>query len=121
MKYLLCGWLAITFVLEGQAQTYQRTQEYCEFVVEPLLISDKCHARVDYGQTRSRGLFQDVDKLRNPQTQEAMEFNSAIDVLHYMNEQGWELVQVYVADSSDERYLLRRPLLPTSPQESDVP
>ncbi|GEM_PF-860917 len=112
MKYLLPTLLifALSFTAYSQNQPL-RTEEYCEIEVEWVFGSPLCHIRVDYGQLPHRGLINSVDKLRDPVSRRPLEFNSPIDALNYMNDEGWELVQAYSRDSCDTRYVMRRSLI----------
>ncbi len=79
----------------------------------------KLHIRIDFGQPPRRGLVNSVDKLRDEVTQRPIAFNSAIDALNFMNEQGWELVQIYNRDSCDARYVMRRSLAQSAVYETN--
>jgi hypothetical protein len=118
MKFFLCFsfLFAYCFIAYSQSQSL-RTEEYCE--VEVIWVSTaRCHVRVDFGQPVGRGLLGLVDKLRDPLTQQPMEFNSPVNALNYMNEQGWELVQAYSSDSCDTRYIMRRLLVSSTSYET---
>ena len=118
MKYFFCASLLFitSFVAYSQDQPL-RTEEYCEVDVEWNFGSPFCHVRVDFGQPPQRGVLSSVDNLRDPETRRPLEFNSVVDVLNFMNEQGWELVQAYNRDSCDTRYLMRRSLVEASTYE----
>lgn len=122
MKYFLCPLLlfALNPAVYSQSQSL-RTEEYCEVDVEPVFGSPFCHIRIDFGQPPRRGLVSSVDKLRDPITQRPIEFNSAMDALNYMNEQGWELVQIYNGDSCDTRYVMRRVIVEATYYEPSTP
>ncbi|MEM9833498.1 MAG: hypothetical protein AAF944_22900 [Bacteroidota bacterium] len=119
MKYFVCTSLLFVISLTASSQDQPlRTEEYCEIEVEWIFGSPLCHIRVDYGQYPHRGLINSVDKLRDSMTRRPLEFNSPVDALNYMNEQGWELVQAYSSDSCDTRYLMRRSLLESAAYET---
>jgi len=86
MKYFFCVsfLFASGFTVYSQTQSL-RTEAYCE--MEVIWVSTaRCHIRIDFGQPVGRGLLGLVDKLRDPQTQQPLEFNSPVNALNYMNE-----------------------------------
>jgi len=76
------------------AQTTPSTKfVYCELVGTQKLLSTKVTVSVDYGEERS--FFQDT-RMRDEQTGKVQSFNSMVDALNYMGNNGWEFVQAYV-------------------------
>jgi hypothetical protein len=103
------------FLSTAQAQarsaapaTVKRTEEYCQLRAMPKL-NGRYVVSIDYGQQRklvSRNIFRDA-------TGQAVEFNSVIDALNWLNEQGWEFVNAYVLVEDNESvsyYIMRRRL-----------
>lgn len=86
--------------------TEQRTEEYCQLSARPRL-NGRFVISIDYGQQRkvmSTNLFRDA-------AGKAVEFNSPVDALNWLNGQGWELASTFVlVDSGDSTayYVLRR-------------
>lgn len=66
---------------------------YCELVGIQKFLSTKVNVSVDYGEERS--FFQDT-RMRDEQTGKVQSFNSMVDALNYMGNDGWEFVQAYV-------------------------
>jgi hypothetical protein len=84
-----------------------RTEEYCQVSATPKL-NGRYLVSIDFGQKQkliSLNLFRDA-------TGKAVEFNSAIDALNWLNAQGWELVSTFVLveGGSVAYYVLRRRL-----------
>lgn len=115
MKQLLLLVLVFSaaFVSTAQAQapsvapaTTRRTEEYCQLRALAKL-SGRYVVSIDYGQQRepfSRNLFRDAKG-------QAVEFDSVIDALNWLNEQGWEFVNAYVLvedNDSVSYYIMRR-------------
>lgn len=71
---------------------------YCELIGAQKFMSTKIMVAIDFGQ--ETGLFEDL-RLRDEQTGKVKTFNSMIDALNYMGEDGWEFVQAYIATSGE--------------------
>lgn len=64
-----------------------RVEQYCEVIATQKLFSTKVTIDVDFGQARkswSRNRIKD-------ETGKVRDFNSVIDAMNYMGEQGWAL------------------------------
>ena len=73
------------------AKVSQATEEYCQVKARPRL-NGRYVVSIDYGQRRkliSENLFRDEQG-------NAVEFNSPIDALNWLNAQGWELASMFV-------------------------
>jgi|GEM_PF-4050430 len=85
-----------------------RTEEYCQVRAQPKL-NGRYVVSIDFGQQQklvSLNLFRDA-------AGKAIEFNSAMDALNWLNAQGWELASTFVlVDGGDSvaYYVLRRRL-----------
>lgn len=105
---------AQTTALPQEPATAKRTEEYCQLRALAKL-NGRYVVSIDYGQQRklvSRNLFRDA-------TGQAVEFNSVIDALNWLNEQGWEFVNAYVLvedNDSVSYYIMRRRLSAASGQ-----
>jgi hypothetical protein len=66
---------------------------YCEMVGTQKLFSTKVTIALDFGEERS--IWKD-NRLKDEVTGRAQSFNSMVDALNYMGEQGWEFAQAYV-------------------------
>ena len=115
MKLLLFISLLLLGLPTTQAQTLpapvqapQATEEYCQVEARPKL-NGRYVVSIDYGQRRkliSLNLFRDEQG-------NAVEFNSAMDALNWLNTQGWELASSFVLvseGSSAACYVMRRRL-----------
>lgn len=81
---------------------------YAQIMGTQKFLSTKVTISVDFGQ--SRGFFSDT-RLRDEKTGQVQSFNSMVDALNYMANDGWEVVQAYaitVAQQNVYHYLLRR-------------
>ncbi len=66
---------------------------YCQIVGTSRFMSYKVTIEIDFGQFKS---YSEISsKLKDPTTGRNMIFNSMIDALNYMADQGWEFVQAY--------------------------
>jgi hypothetical protein len=66
---------------------------YCEVLGTAKFMSNKVTITIDFGQETKWG--QNV-RLRDEQTGKVAVFNSMIDALNYMGNDGWEFEQAYV-------------------------
>ena len=82
---------------------------YCELLGYGKLFSNKVTVSVDYGE--AKGFFKDP-RMRDEQTGKIQTFNSMVDALNYMGEDGWEFVQAYVVTTAQQNvyhWLLKKP------------
>ena len=85
-----------------------RTEEYCQVRVQPKL-NGRYVVAIDFGQEQkliALNLFRDA-------AGKAVEFNSAMDALNWLNAKGWELGSTFVlveGGNSVAYYVLRRRL-----------
>lgn len=81
---------------------------YCEILGIGKFLSKKVTISIDYGQEQS--FFSD-NRIKD-ETGKAQSFNSMIDALNYMGQQGWEFVQAFIvtegANQNVYHYLLKR-------------
>lgn len=83
---------------------------YCEIVGTSNFTGTKVTIVVDYGEqvklTKPNWIKDDEGKIQK--------FNSMIDALNYMGDQGWEFVQAYAVTSGSNthvyHYILKRSL-----------
>ena len=69
---------------------------YCEVLGTFKFMSNKVTITLDFGQVTKWG--QDV-RLRDEQTGKVAVFNSMVDALNYMANDGWEFEQAYIITS----------------------
>jgi hypothetical protein len=116
MKHLFfASWLLLSVVTTyaqtppTPAKVSQVTEEYCQVKARPRL-NGRYVISIDYGQRRkliSENLF------RNEQG-DAVEFNSPMDALNWLNAQGWVLASTFVLveDKDSVAYYVMRRRLP---------
>lgn len=81
---------------------------YAQIMGVQKFLSTKVNITVDFGQ--ARGFFTDT-RLRDEKTGQLQTFNSMVDALNFMAQDGWEFVQAYtitVGQQNVYHYLLRR-------------
>lgn len=66
---------------------------YCELVGTQKFLSTKVTITIDFGETKN--VWKD-NRLKDEVTGKVQVFNSMVDALNYMGEDGWEFVQAYV-------------------------
>ena len=66
---------------------------YCEMVGTQKLLNNKVTIVLDFGEAKS--IWKD-NRVKDEITGKAQSFNSMVDALNYMGEQGWEFAQAYV-------------------------
>lgn len=96
MKTLLIIILFVVAHAQTQAQILGADTvkyEYCELLGFEKFLSNKVTISVDFGQERK---FWKDPRMKDEQTGKLKVFNSMVDGLNYMGENGWEFVQAYV-------------------------
>jgi hypothetical protein len=96
--------LLVSFFVFGLIATYCQTNTetkyaYCELVGTSKLMSTKVTVQVDYGE--EKGAFQGNAKIKDEATGKVQAFNSMVDALNYMGNDGWEFVQAYTVTSGN--------------------
>ncbi|MEO0469645.1 MAG: hypothetical protein AAF206_08505 [Bacteroidota bacterium] len=125
MKYtFIILLLTTTFFLSTNAQQINRTEEYCSVEVECIFQKGNIRsygALVDYGQPVERRGIGSILRARRitDESGERTLFNSAIDILNYMNSDGWELVEVIVKDDDNREFIMKRKVSPGSRLAAD--
>ncbi|MBD2723056.1 MULTISPECIES: hypothetical protein [Hymenobacter] len=106
---LLCLFLTTGTLSAATAQTpastaaVKRTEEYCQVVAQAKL-NGRYVVSIDYGQQQklvSANLFRDASG-------KAVEFNSAMDALNWLNAQGWELASTFIDPANTGAYYVMR-------------
>ena len=72
---------------------------YCKIVGSGILFENKLYVCIDYGQELR---LLETEFIKTPDNRRAVKFNSMIDALNYMSEQGWEFVQAYITISGTD-------------------
>jgi hypothetical protein len=108
MKKLLLLLVVVIVGLSLQAQTSAKFV-YSEIVGTAKFMSTKVTIEVSFGQKVKT--YAD-NRLKDPATGKPIVFNSMIDALNYMGDQGWEFVQAFAITESNQNvyhYLLKKP------------
>lgn len=115
IKYYNVGGKKLTPIVETAKDTTAR-QEYngekyifCQIVgtAKPFTFNTQLTISIDYGQERK---FWKDERLRD-ENGKVQSFNSMIDALNYMGNQGWEFAQAYtvtMGNTNVYHYLLKR-------------
>lgn len=108
--------LCISFFLVNRAkaqdeQPSKRKEEYCEIVGTTQLFSTKLVISIDYGQERK--WFQD-NRAKDAEGN-VKKFNSMIDAINYMTEEGWTFVNAFpvtMGNTNVYHYMMKRVIVP---------
>jgi hypothetical protein len=106
MKALLTLAAAL-LITAATAQTTAEKYQYCMIVGKQKILSTKVIIEVDYGQ--KQGIW-GVPTHRDDDGK-VQSFNSMMDALNYMGEQGWEFVQAIMLGEGGNyvyRFIMRR-------------
>ncbi len=97
---ILCIVMSISIAKAQYTTDQQATPayRYCQLIMQPRPFSAKVNITVDYGQETK--FFQDT-RLRDEQSGKLVKFNSIIDALNYMAEQGWEYLDSYTTNTAN--------------------
>jgi len=75
---------------------------YCEIVGTEKLLSKKVTVSIDFGQETK--LFTDR-RYKDPATGKPYTFNSMVDALNFMGNNGWKFVQAYALGDAQSGYI----------------
>jgi hypothetical protein len=103
---LLLAFVAIAALFAFRIPIQSRWQ-YCTIVARGSFLSSKVKIYVDYGQEKGNRLRK-ANQLKDAGNN-VMQFNTIVDALNYMDQQGWECAQAYTMDTNCIQYLLRKP------------
>ena len=71
---------------------------YCELLGTNKFMSKKVTVVVDYGQQMK---FSKDHRIMDESTGKAKAFNSMVDAMNYMGQEGWEFAQAYVVTTGN--------------------
>lgn len=85
----------VSFAQTEQAKSNLNASKfiYCDMVGTHKFLSSKVTITLDLGEARN--IWKD-NRIKDEVTGKVQSFNSMIDALNYLGEQGWEFVQAYV-------------------------
>jgi len=119
MKKLLTL-LFLCFSITAFSQEYNKEEAqnyvYCQLVGTSNLLGTKVTVEIDFGQKKK--LFEST-RLKGKDGK-PIKFNSMIDALNYMGNQGWEFEQayaIYTGNSNVYHYLLKKPVTKSELEE----
>lgn len=90
---------------------------YCELVGTGKLFSTKVTVEIDYGQATS---FWKNDKRMVDESGKPIKFNSMVDAMNYMGNEGWEFEQAYVVTMNNQNvyhWLLKKNITTLTDEE----
>lgn len=108
---LLLMIFALTTTVTAQDKTHADASVkfiYCELTNAEKSVGTMTTVEADFGQ--KKGGFHDL-RLKDKETGKVITFNSMVDALNYMGNQGWELVQTYqekVEDRIVHHWILKK-------------
>jgi hypothetical protein len=109
LTFTILNFSTVVFGQEASDSSYSASKfVYCELVGTQKLLSTKVTVSVDYGEERS--FFQDT-RMRDEQSGKVQAFNSMVDALNYMGNNGWEFVQAYIVTMGQQNvyhWMLKR-------------
>jgi hypothetical protein len=84
----------------SQADT-TKIEQYCAVVATPRLLSSRVTIDIDYGERRS--VWND-NRLKTEEGK-VKKFNTVIDALNYMGNNGWQLVNAFPISTGTNTYV----------------
>lgn len=84
--------------------------EYIQIYEYPILLTRKLQVLIDFGQ--SRRALSTAEQVIRDSSGKKMEFNSIIEALNFMDENGYEFVQAYavslVAKDIEQYFIMKK-------------
>ena len=102
MKNIIVAYL-LTFtsaIVLGQADS-TKIEQYCTVVATPRLLSSRVTIDIDYGERRS--IWKD-NRVKDEEGR-AKKFNSIIDALNFMGNNGWSLVNAFPVTTGNNTFV----------------
>jgi len=96
----------------AKTEDAQRTEEYCMVMATSNLLGTKVTISVDKGQEVK--LFRNTGAVKDDEGR-LKKFNTVVDALNYMNEDGWIFVDAYtvtVGQQNVYHYMMKRSVTP---------
>ena len=93
---------------------------YCQLLGYQKLLTSKVKITVDFGQHTKLFTFTKKNKMMVDENNKPIVFNSMIDGLNYMGQDGWNFVQAYaitMGSTNVYHYLLRKDISTFSEEE----
>lgn len=112
--------LAVIALVSTFAYAQDAKYIYAELVGTGKLFSNKVTVEIDYGQATS--VWKNDSRLLG-EDGKPIKFNSMVDAMNFMGNQGWEFAQAYVVSTSNQsvyHWLLKRDVSTLSAAEKDA-
>ncbi len=87
-------------IASAQADT-TKIEQYCTVVATPRLLSSRVTIDIDYGERRS--IWKD-NRVKDEEGR-AKKFNSIIDALNFMGNNGWSLVNAFPVTTGNNTFV----------------
>lgn len=118
-KFILAIIILIGTQLSVTAQSdTTRIEQYCTVVATPRLLSSRVTIDIDYGERRS--VWKD-NRLKD-EGGKVIKFNTVVDALNYMGENGWQLVNAFPVSTGNNsftyHYVFRKQFLRSEADEN---
>lgn len=119
LTLLLMSLLFITATAQNEKPQQEDKPEqfmYCQIVGTSKLMSNKVTIEIDFGQ--AKGFWSD-NRLRG-EDGKTIVFNSMVDAMNWMGNDGWEFVQAYVVTVGQQNvyhWLLKKNINRFTPEE----
>ena len=84
----------------SQADT-TKIEQYCDVVATPRLLSTKVTIDIDFGESRSAW----KDNRLKTEEGKLKKFNTIVDALNYMGNNGWQLVNAFPINTGSSSYV----------------
>lgn len=104
----------VTFLLIFTTQNLRAQEQakyvYCEITTISRLMSNKVTIIIDFGDKMK---FFAEKRLRDPATDKIRMFNTSVDALNFMGQQGWEFAHAYTVYNPNQTifyYLMKKPI-----------
>jgi hypothetical protein len=90
-KLLITGLILFNVFLSGAQTDTSKIEQYCQLIATPKLFSNKVSIDIDFGDEKS--LWRD-GRIKDDNGK-IKKFNTIIDALNYMGQQGWIFINTY--------------------------
>ncbi len=110
--------LLIVMAYSAHSIAQEKKYVYCELVGSSKMLSTKVTVEVDFGQaTKLWSNKRLLDENKKP-----IKFNSMVDAMNWMGNQGWEFAQAYVVSHGNQQvyhWLLKKDVSKLSAEEKN--
>lgn len=100
-KILLFSLLSVCCYTGFSQKDTTRIEQYCDLVATPRLLSNRVTIDIDYGEKKS--VWKD-NRLKDEEGR-VKKFNTVVDALNYMGNNGWSLVNAFPVSTGPNSYI----------------